>query len=246
MLYTFKEAAVCSGWKNEAFQGFLDRVSGEDFPCIFARNAINRKISIHLFIESIEPESLDAVYRDIFRYAIDSTSWDGQLKSASPLILHFNHSAYTPHDTESDSHFGWRFLGAIKKLDEHSNQSLHFSTLIEDNQWTYSLGNVELFVNMSSPHFRNRLSRNLGPYFTMVINPRERFDKVAGANAQGKRARKLIRKRIQAYDLLPPSADLDFYEEGSYEWKQYALRDDEEPRTGSCPYSSSFKKGITS
>lgn len=83
MLYTFKEAAVCSGWKNEAFQGFLDRVSGEDFPCIFARNAINRKISIHLFIESIEPESLDAVYRVLLQSWAESIGRNGVLDGQS-------------------------------------------------------------------------------------------------------------------------------------------------------------------
>lgn len=101
--------------------------------------------------------------------------------------------------------------------------------------WSMCFAGTQIFVNMSSPAHAVRRSRNLGPAFTLVINPRERFDAVAGDTPQGRRMRAHIRERIEAYDGLPHSPLLGSYEAGEIEWWQYGLGETNEPPARGCP-----------
>lgn len=102
--------------------------------------------------------------------------------------------------------------------------------------WTMCFLGVQIFVNISNPAHRRRRSRNLGPALTLVINPRERFDKVAGDTPAGWKIRQRIRERIEAYDGLAHSPALGSYEAGEIEWRQYGLMESNEPRTDRCPF----------
>ena len=102
--------------------------------------------------------------------------------------------------------------------------------------WSMCFLGVQIFVNISNPAHHQRRSRNLGSALTLVINPRERFDRVAGDTPAGRKIRQKIRDRIEAYDGLEHSPTLGSYEAGEIEWWQYGLMESNEPRTDRCPF----------
>jgi len=69
--------------------------------------------------------------------------------------------------------------------------------------WSMCFAGMQLFINFSSPAHRQRKSRNLGRHFLFIVNPRERFDIVAGDTPEGNRVRQVIRDRAEAYDGIP-------------------------------------------
>jgi N-omega-hydroxy-L-arginine synthase len=95
---------------------------------------------------------------------------------------------------------------------------------------------MQLFVNMSSPAHARRHSRNLGRHLLFIINPRERFDVVAGETPEGARVRQVIRDRAAAYDGMSHAPALGKYLKGQLEWPQYALPDDNETTPAACPF----------
>ena len=106
----------------------------------------------------------------------------------------------------------------------------------EDPAWSFCFGGVPLFVKLSCPAHRKRLSRNVGPSMALIINPRDAFDAIAAAHPKGDKIRHHIRSLIQEYDGQPAAPDLgSFGRESNREWRQYALPDENVPRTDTCP-----------
>jgi len=89
---------------------------------------------------------------------------------------------------------------------------------------------------MSTPMNIKRKSRNLGSNLIFVINPRERFDIIAGDNENGRKVRKNIRNRILNYDGYPHSNQLGTYGSNSIEWQQYGLIEQNIDRQDTCPF----------
>lgn len=74
----------------------------------------------------------------------------------------------------------------------------------------------------------------------ITFQPRWVFDGVIGPQAPNSdRIKAEIRRRLAAFDALPPSPDLGaFGEAGNREWTQYFLGDTNELRTTGCPFQS--------
>jgi N-omega-hydroxy-L-arginine synthase len=89
---------------------------------------------------------------------------------------------------------------------------------------------------MSSPAHKVRRSRNLGAHFKLVINPRERFDVVAGDTPAGRKARANIRDRIERYDSLSHCRQLGSYGSSALEWWQYGIIEENAERSDVCPF----------
>ena len=102
--------------------------------------------------------------------------------------------------------------------------------------WSMCFRGTQVFVNMSNPAHKLRRSRNLGRALTFIIIPRERFDRIAGDNLQGRKVRAHVRGRIEAFDLIPHSPALGTYQAGDLEWRQYGLSESNEPRADLCPF----------
>ncbi|MEJ1999615.1 MAG: YqcI/YcgG family protein, partial [Maritimibacter sp.] len=86
-----------------------------------------------------------------------------------------------------------------------------------------------------SPAHQQRRSRNLGEHFLFIMNPRERFDVVAGDTPEGNRVRQVIRDRAAEYDGIPHAPELGSYQKGEIEWWQYGVSDDNAERRDKCP-----------
>jgi FPC/CPF motif-containing protein YcgG len=77
----------------------------------------------------------------------------------------------------------------------------------------------------------------------ITFQPRWVFEGLAADTPRGSAARRVIRRRIQAFDGLAPAAELGNYgEEGRLEWRQYLLPDG--PQDGSLPRQCPFRASV--
>ncbi len=206
-----------------------------EFPCVFSQNAFKRELLLFSFVENAKPSSLDLSADDLLQYLRLCESWDGSINSASPLLVVFSLEAAQFATVDKYQEFGWSILRGWHDRDEAPwpagvSRDPHFPF------WSMCFAGTQIFVNMSSPAHQVRRSRNLGKYFVFVVNPRERFDLVAGDNPDGRKIRHHIRNRIAAYDGVSHCQQLGSYQAGELEWWQYGIIEQNAERFDRCPF----------
>ncbi|MEV6833745.1 YqcI/YcgG family protein [Streptomyces sp. NPDC051133] len=222
-------------WHRAAFDEIASYLTDPGFPCVFSRNAYRKQLLKLVFVEDAGSRGIRHLAQALTEYVELSRAWDGQLNSAYPLVAVFAQDA-ADASTVADYHaFGWRVLQEL----HHADPDPWPAGIGDDpdtESWSMCFNGMPLFFNMSSPAHRNRRSRNLGSRFTLVVNPRERFDVFAGETPSGRKVRANIRERIHRYDGMPHSPQLGSYGTGALEWFQYGLIDENAERGGSCPF----------
>jgi len=109
----------------------------------------------------------------------------------------------------------------------------------DDPLWEFSFEGTEMFVVAGSPTYRLRRSRNLGPGMVLIFQPRKLFLDMETGLPIAAAVRHRLHKRMEAYDGLPLHPDIGFYgDDANFEWKQYALPDDNAPIMGKCPFQA--------
>jgi FPC/CPF motif-containing protein YcgG len=232
-----RDGASGPAWHREVLRDLADRLMPpSDFPCTFSQNAFRRGLIDFIFVEDAGEAALMAASQDLSTYVAAARGWDGQVNSARPLVMAFSKAA-TPFDGLAEYHaFGWQVLRRLHVLDPAPWPD----SVARDPEapfWSFCHSGMQLFVNMSAPAHVGRASRNLGGHFLFVINPRERFDQVAGDTPEGRRVRGVIRARAEAYDGQPHAPVLGLYQKGELEWPQYALPDTNDAAPGRCPFA---------
>lgn len=211
----------------------LDRDS--DFPCIFSKNALRKQLLMFVFVDGIKTDDLQHLANGLTEYVEISRTWDGSLSTAYPLVVAFSHDAIKARSTGDYDAFGWAVLKKLHDMDpapwpENVGRDPNLSS------WSMCFNGMPIFCNMSHPAHRTRNSRNLGEHFLLIINPRERFDIIAGDTPSGRKVRANIRNRIAHYDGFPCCPQLASYGAGGIEWWQYSLTEENTERTDKCPF----------
>lgn len=222
-------------WYRDVFADLAARLTPPStFPCTFSQNAFSRGLVRFAFVEALDAKGLARLREDLASYIGEARAWNGQVNAAHPLIVAFSHDAVPPGTLEEHQAAGWRVL---QDWLDHDPTSWPGEVSFEPTApfWSMCHDGMQLFVNMSSPAHEKRQSRNLGRHFVFVVNPRERFDVVAGDTPDGRRVRKVIRDRAEAYDGMPHAPQLGLFEKGELEWVQYALPDTNAPAPAGCP-----------
>lgn len=230
-------AASAQGWHRKAYQDVYERVAETPgFPCVFSKNAIRKGLLKFIFVEDNSAAAFRRLANGLLSFVEVSRNWNGDLNTAYPLVVAFSKSAITADSLIGYRDYGWQVLQRLHEMDTHPwPDGVSFAP--NSATWSMCFGRMPIFCNMSHPLHHRRASRNLGEHFKFVINPRERFDKVAGDSPAGRRARHNIRNRILAHDGQPHSPHLGSYGEDSLEWWQYALPDENEPGAqAQCPF----------
>lgn len=224
-----------SSWHREVAADLAERLTPpSDFPCTFSQNAFRRGLVDFIFVERRDPAGLAALRADLLAYVAEANAWNGKVNSARPLVIAFSREAARAESVEGYHAIGWEVLQDwIDNDPEPWPEGVASDP--EAPYWSMCFGGIQLFVNFSSPAHKRRKSRNLGGHFLFIVNPRERFDIVAGDNPEGARVRQVIRDRAEAYDGLPHAPELGMYQKGELEWVQYGVSDDNSPRAGGCP-----------
>lgn len=108
--------------------------------------------------------------------------------------------------------------------------------------WQWCFAGRPWFVFGTSPAYRRRRSRDVGPCLTMVFQLSERvFEGLSGSTLAGKAAKAQIRGRLAEYDAIGPHPHLgDPLHSSTHKWRQYFLPDDDRLLAeDACPLSRS-------
>jgi len=223
-------------WKATALSQLRDRLSApSDFPCVFSQNAFSREKVLFSFVPDLTSGGFEIATEDLRAYVRLSRAWDGSVANAEPLLMVFCPQTVRGETIEDFHRIGWQILQRWHDVDPSPWPE---GVSMDPNSpfWSMCFDGMQLFVNMSNPCHHVRRSRNLGDAFTFVINPRERFDIVAGDNEHGRRVRTHIRHRVEKYDGIPHALQLGSYEAGELEWCQYGIVEDNRERLDRCPF----------
>jgi N-omega-hydroxy-L-arginine synthase len=230
-----REDCARAPWHRVVLDDLADRLTPpSDFPCTFSQNAFRRELVRFVFVEDLSGESLGALRTGLLEYITEARDWSGQVNHAHPLIVAFSPEAIPAGDLEHAQGLAWQVLQDWLDHDPCPWPE-GVARVPEAPFWSLSFGGMQLFVNMSAPDHERRKSRNLGRHFVLVVNPRERFDIVAGDTPEGRRVRDVIRERSTRYDGMDHAPELGSFEKGEIEWWQYALGEDNAPRANRCP-----------
>lgn len=228
------------GWHLAAFHDVESRLTDAGFPCVFSRNAFRKQLVLFSFVEDAGPSGIRHLADALAEYVELSRDWDGQLDTAYPLVIAFSPEAVTARSVADYHAFGWAVLQELHHVDPAPWPS-DVGQDPDSDSWSMCFNGMPLFVNMSTPAHRVRRSRNLGEHFVLVVNPRERFDVVAGDTPSGRKVRSNIRARIDRYDEAPRARQLGSYGVAGLEWWQYGLVEDNVERSDQCPFV--FREG---
>jgi len=232
-------AKICAegkDWHHTVLNDIESRLGGDpDFPCVFSKNAFRKQLLKFIFVETIEASSIQHLAEGLKEYVEISNGWDGSLDTAYPLIVAFSLDAINAQSVDSYHTFGWEVLQKLHEIDP-APWPEEVATDANSRSWSMCFNGMPLFCNMNNPAHRVRRSRNLGEHFIIVINPRERFDIIAGDTPSGHKVRSNIRNRISRYDGITHSSQLGSFGAGGIEWWQYGLIEDNIERTDKCPF----------
>ncbi|MFD2474349.1 YqcI/YcgG family protein [Amycolatopsis silviterrae] len=236
-LTTQQEAeTAATGWRAAAFRDVESRLTDSGFPCVFSRNAFKKRLLLFAFADDAGPDGVARLGAALADYVELSRNWNGHLDTAYPLLIVFSPDAVSAGSVAEYQAFGWEVIQKLHHVDPRPWPE-DVGTDPGEISWSMCFNGMPLFFNMSSPAHEVRRSRNLGGHFVLVVNPRERFDAVAGDTPSGRKVRSNIRARIDRYDRAPRARQLGSYGVAGLEWWQYGLPEEDVDRTDQCPFS---------
>ncbi len=195
---------------------FAERVRRRSFPCIFARSAVDQGDVVVGLARGTRHEVLAAstdLLRQLARRICDDDETIGVLFLDVPGLV-----------TIDDDHRLADELLRHWHANDGADWPSHAPRDPADPAWVFWFDGVGFFVNFSSPRHERRHSRNVGPWFTVVAQAREVFDR---PDRGGPRARSVIRRRLEEFDDVPAHPALgSFGDEANRESDQFFLGDD--------------------
>ncbi|MGC2404584.1 MAG: YqcI/YcgG family protein [Acidobacteriaceae bacterium] len=213
-------------WKTDSYEQYRARLRAPQYPCFFGQTAEARGEMLYSFSDwSCLPEFVRNVRKFVSLIG-------------SPPHERSSLTAFFKPDPGITNHvaFVQRFWDVLQFLHEHDRNPAT-DRAPDHPLWEFAFEGCEMFVVGASPTYQRRRSRNLGPGMVLVFQPRLLFIDPATAQPIAATVRRRIHGRMLAYDEMTVHPDIGFYgNPGNREWKQYALPDDNEPETGSCPF----------
>ncbi len=213
-------------WKLEAYEQYKARLRAPEYPCFFGQSGEARGEVLYTFVAE---GGLDEFVTNMRQFV--------SLIEAPPHERSSLTAFFEPDPSMTDHRsFVARFWQVLQFLHEHDREPA-VDRIPDEPLWEFSFEGCEMFVVGASPTYQRRRSRNLGPGAVLVFQPRSLFIDPATSEPIAASVRQRIHKRMLAYDGMTVHPDIGFYgNAGNREWKQYALPDDNEPETGTCPF----------
>ena len=213
-------------WKLDAYEQYKTKLRASDFPCFFGQTGELRGEMMYAFIAKDSREELVENMREFVR-RIGTIEYE----RCSLVVFFEPDSSLKDHPV-----FVARFWETLQFLHDRDRQPPVERTP-DHPLWEFSFEGCEMFVVGSSPTYRQRRSRNLGPGIVLIFQPRTLFIDPVTSEPIASEVRQRIHKRMLAYDGMAVHPDIGFYgQPTNREWKQYALPDDNSQEQGSCPF----------
>lgn len=203
----------------------------DPFPCTFAVAAARKHTLRFAFVDDVDDPRTWAPLAPVLRLYL--ADYEHLSKDTSLIVI------FRPEDSErSRGEYNALFWSVLQHLHETDDQAwpADVPTDPEDPWWEFSFGGTSIFVVCNTPAHKERASRR-SPSFTITFQPRWVFDGVGPETRQGKAARKVIRRRLEDFDGMPPSEHLgDYGSPDNREWRQYFLPDTDQEALPGCPF----------
>jgi FPC/CPF motif-containing protein YcgG len=213
-------------WRHKAYEQYKAKLSASHYPCFFGQTAELRGEMFYTFVTQGALHEMATSMRQ-FVHLIGTSKY-----ARCSLVAFFE----PDRNLTSHSEFVNRFWQTLQFLHDHdSRQAAERGP--DDPLWEFSYEGCEMFAVGTSPTYRLRRSRNLGPGMAIIFQPRTLFIDPATSQPISAEVRHRIHKRMIDYDGMSVHPDIGFYGHATNrEWKQYALPDDNSPETGHCPF----------
>jgi FPC/CPF motif-containing protein YcgG len=228
------ESGVWPGWGREAYLEFRTKVLDPAFPCTFGTVAMRRGDLMFALLTPADDHDERRLVREVLvEYTTELRGLDAQAASMRPLVVLMP----TLPGTSQRAYFdrGWRLLEWLARHDTHGWPA-RVPTDPEDPAWTFCFGDMPLFVNFKTPAHERR-SRQTRCSYALLFQARDGFDHVAGNTEAGRRARTIIRRKLEAFDGMSVHHALAHYGTlENREWKQYFLADGSAGLIERCPW----------
>jgi FPC/CPF motif-containing protein YcgG len=220
------DASGLADWVAPAFRQVTSILTGDGFPCIFARQANYLKSGWVCFADSVETDAgREGVKQAILAYQGVLKRYPRERTIIMPLLVVVKPS----YPTLSLKEYRDQAWGLFQYLHEHDPAPwpIDVPTDPDRGDWSFCFGGMQLFSNVSDPAHRIHKSRNLGDSLVFAMQPRTNFDLVGGNNRKGRAVRQEIRQRAERYEGRP-TTHLGFYgTPENREWLQMATQDSE-------------------
>lgn len=201
------------------------------FPCTFAVAAAKKSSLRFGFIDDLDDEN---AWKPLLGLLTTYLSEYRSLSRDTSFAVFFPPDE-RPRGIEEYNEKFWRILQYL-----HDNDPGTWPAELpgdpEDAMWEFAFGDDSIFVVCNTPAHTTRHSRH-SPGFLITFQPRWVFEGLEPDTPRGMSARRVIRKRLRAYDGMAPSAYLGNYGDPSNrEWRQYFLPDDNDSELPRCPF----------
>jgi len=223
------------GWAGRVYSECRTKLLDPRFPCYFATKAFKRGTLLFEFADS--PSSTSSLHQvsESLREYLNLVQGRTDEEALLTVFMVFIKPEDGTLSLEEYHRQAWSILQFLHDHDPAPWPS-HVPTNPDDPRWSFCFDGAPIFVNITSPGHTARRSRNLGSALTLVIQPREAFDEIAGHTPKGELIRKVIRERLVTYDGVGPAPELGTYgDPGCTEWRQYGLTDDNGLSPSQCP-----------
>lgn len=233
-----------STWRFEAWQTFRDIIHDPGFPCFFAPTADKKETLRFVFLDETDASNVADLQAGLKVYLDEVREVERRSVAEAAYLLLIVFVRNPPGTELDDEHrTGWKLINQLHRHDPAAWPD-HVEPDPQSPAWSFCWDGVPLFVNISAAGHQRRRSRHLGRHLTLVIQPRDAFDTIAGDNPKGRALREQIRDRIEPYDGQPASPLLGTYGRPEcLEWVQYALPEDNglssSPALSGCPFHRS-------
>ena len=221
-------------WGPEAVADFEATLTSTEtlFPCTFAVTGARKAALRFAFVDEQDDPGTWSALPGILAEYLEASPRIGKETS---LIVLFGPQPGVAALDEYRTRF-WEVLQYLHDRDPASwPESVPKDT--EDPAWEFCFGGTPVFVVCNTPAHTTRKSR-YNPSLMITFQPRWVFDAVSASTPGGAAARRVIRRRLLAFDGVEPSPDLGSYgDPDNREWRQYFLPDtNTEAPQPACPF----------
>lgn len=222
-------------WQQHAYQSFSAKIADDanTFPCVPARRGF---LSDQLRFSFIgDPRKVHSIKElaDCLR-AYDKCARTSGKYTSLAIFIETPEEVLKDYDVEDYRNLFWTILNKLTAFDKQKWPA-DIPSDPTNHAWEFCFEGEPYFVFCATPAHQLRKSRHF-PTLFMAFQPRWVFEDMNDSTVIGQKLKKLIRKRIDAYDGVPCHPDLKWYGQvDNHEWKQYFISDDDNSPT-KCPF----------
>ena len=230
-----EQLETLSLWQQEAYRSFASIIADNEntYPCVPGRQGfLTNNFRFSFISDPREERSAKELATALTEYGEISRK-TGKYASLA-VFVETPKDILESYDVEDYRELYWTILNNVTSFDQKEWPE-DIPTDPSYHKWEFCFNGEPYFSFCATPAHEVRRSRYF-PCLLLAFQPRWVLNDINDSTAFGRKMKKLIRKRLVAYDGIPGHPDLKWYgQEDNHEWKQYFLSDDDSSPS-KCPF----------